>query len=338
VQNTLIGRRPTRPGSFIEEWNMKAAIVRQAGQSPVYGDFAEPAPAPGCRLLRVTASALSHVTKSRASGANYSADGGLPLVPGLDGVGVDEDGRRVYFILPEAPFGGLAERCLVDARRCIALPDSLGDVDAAAMAIPGMSSWAAFVERAQLRAGETVLIHGATGTSGRLAVQIARHLGARTIIATGRDAAALAGLPALGADATIALTGDPAATQAAFERAFGQGVDVVIDYLWGPTAEALVAAAARAAPEAVPIRYMQVGAASGGDITLPGAALRSSALQLMGSGIGSIPQPRILAAIRGVLEAAPAAGWRIDTHALPLAQVAAAWNAGDARSRIVLTP
>jgi NADPH:quinone reductase-like Zn-dependent oxidoreductase len=330
--------RPAWPKSFFEEWNMKAAIVRQPGQAPVYGDFADPVSSAGCRIVRVTASAISHVTKSRASGAHYSADASLPLVPGLDGVGLDEDGRRVYFILPEAPFGGLAERCLVDARRCIALPDGLGDVDAAALAIPGMSSWAALVERAQLRAGETVLIHGATGASGRLAVQIARYLGARRIVATGRDGTALSGLPALGADVTIALTNDRAAMQAAFEQAFGQGVDVVVDYLWGPTAEALVVAAARAAPEAVPIRYVQVGAASGGDVTLPGAALRSSALQLMGSGIGSIPQPRILAAIRGVLEAAPAAGWRIATRALPLAQVATAWNAGDARSRVVLTP
>jgi NADPH:quinone reductase-like Zn-dependent oxidoreductase len=320
------------------ELTMKAALVDQAGHAPVHADFADPSPAPGLRVLRVTAAAISHVTKSRASGAHYSVDGGGPQVPGLDGVGVDEDGRRVYFILPEAPFGAMAERCLVDARRCIALPDELGDVDAAALALPAMSSWAAFLERARLAPGETVLINGATGASGRLAVQIAKHLGAKKVIATGRNTAVLDELRALGADVTIALGGDRDALETAFKKAFRQGVDVVLDYVWGPSAEALIVAAAKAGPEAVPIRYVQVGAISGADITLPGAALRSSALQLMGSGIGSIPQPRLLAAIRGVLEAAPRVGLRIATRVLPLAQVSQAWEAGDARSRVVLVP
>ena len=317
---------------------MKAAIVEQAGHAPVFGNFEDPAPAPGMSVVRVTASAISHVTKSRASGAHYSADGGLPQVPGVDGVGVDEAGRRVYFILPEAPYGGMAERCLVDARRCFALPDGLGDVDAAAMAIPGMSSWAAFVERAQLRAGETVLVNGATGASGRLAIQVAKHLGAGKVIATGRNAAAFDELRALGADETIALTPDRHAMEKAFMARFREGIDVVLDYVWGPSAETLIVAAAKAGPEAVPIRFVQVGAIGGADIALPGAALRSSALQLMGSGIGSIPQPRILAAIRGVLEAAPTAGFRVATRTMALADVARAWDAGDAQSRIVLVP
>lgn len=317
---------------------MKAAIVERAGQAPVYGSLAEPAAAPGLSVVRVTASAISHVTKSRASGTHYSADGGLPLVPGIDGVGIDDAGRRVYFILPEAPYGGMAERCLVDTRRCIALPDRLSDVDAAAMAIPGMSSWAALVERAQLRAGETVLINGATGASGRLAIQVARHLGAKRVVATGRNAAAFDDLRALGADATIMLTADRAAMHEAFMREFGQGVDIVLDYVWGASAEMLIAAAAQAGRDAVPIRYVQIGAISGADITLPGAALRSSALQLMGSGIGSIPRQRMLASIKALLEAAPAAGFRIRAHTMPLAEIASAWGAGDAQSRIVLVP
>jgi NADPH:quinone reductase-like Zn-dependent oxidoreductase len=318
---------------------MKAAIVSQAGQAPAYGDFAAPAPAPGVSVIRVAASAISHVARSRASGAHYSADGGsLPFVAGVDGAGLDEGGRRVYFILPEAPHGAMAERCLVDSRRCIGLPDGLGDIEAAALAIPGMSSWAAFVERAHLRAGETVLINGATGASGRLAIQIAKHLGAKKVIATGRNRAAFDELRALGADVTLALTDDRDAMAKTLEAEFAQGVDVVLDYVWGPSAQALIVAAAKAGPEAVAIRYVQIGAISGADITLPGAALRSSALQLMGSGIGSIPQPRILASIRAVLEAAPAAGFRINARTMPLAQVAQAWDAGDAQSRIVLVP
>jgi NADPH:quinone reductase-like Zn-dependent oxidoreductase len=317
---------------------MKAAIVERAGQPPVYADFTDPAPSAGLAVVRVSAAAISHVTKSRASGAHYSADGQVPLIPGVDGVGVDEHGRRVWFILPEAPFGSMAERSLVDARRCIVLPDELGDVEAAAMAIPGMSSWAALVERAQLRAGETVLVNGATGASGRLAIQVAKHLGAKRVVATGRNTAAFDELRALGADATIALTPDRDALETAFRKEFRAGVDIVLDYVWGPSAETLIVAAARAGADAVPIRIVQIGAASGADITLPGAALRSSALQLMGSGVGSIPQPRILAAVRGVLEAATRAGFKVATRTLPLAEVATAWDAGNATSRIVLLP
>ncbi|MET0383412.1 MAG: zinc-binding alcohol dehydrogenase family protein [Burkholderiaceae bacterium] len=317
---------------------MKAAIIEWAGQPPVFGNFREPAAAPGLRLVHVTAAAISHVTKGRASGRHYSAEGALPMIPGVDGVGVDEQGRRVYFILPEAPYGAMAQRSLVDARRCIALPDGLADTDAAALAIPGMSSWAAFVERARLVAGETVLVNGATGASGRLAIQVAKHLGARKVIATGRNTASFDELRALGADVTVALTQETGALAQAFEHEFAQGVDVVLDYVWGASAEALIVAAAKAGPEAVPIRYVQIGAISGADITLSGAALRSSALQLMGSGIGSVPQPRILAAIRGVLEAAPAAGFKVAMRVLPLADVAAAWDAGDAESRVVLVP
>jgi hypothetical protein len=166
---------------------MKAAIVIEAGQAPVYGDFRDPVPAPGKSLIRVTASSISHVTKSRASAAHYSSDGALPFIPGIDGTGIGEDGQRVYFLLPEKPYGAMAEFCIVDDRHRFAIPEGLSEDSAAAMTIPGMSSWAALVERANLRAGETVLINGATGTSGRLAIQIAKHLGARKVIATGRQ-------------------------------------------------------------------------------------------------------------------------------------------------------
>jgi NADPH:quinone reductase-like Zn-dependent oxidoreductase len=127
---------------------------------------------------RKKASALSQLTKSRASGSHYSSDSAFPAVAGTDGVGVAEDGKRVYFGLPEAPFGALAERSLVSTQHCIPLPDDLDDVTAAAIANPGMSTWAAPVERAHLQRAETVLVNGATGTAGRIAVQLAKYLGA----------------------------------------------------------------------------------------------------------------------------------------------------------------
>lgn len=317
---------------------MKAAIVTESGQPPVYGDFREPAPAPGQSLIRVSASSLSHITRNRAAGSHYSSDGALPFIPGIDGTGVTHHGRHVYFLMPQHPFGAMAERCLADDAHCIAIPDGLDDASAAAMAIPGMSSWAALVERARLRAGETVLINGATGISGRLAIQIARHLGAGKIIATGRQTASFGELRRLGADVTVALVQDPHAQEQAFADQFHQRVDIVLDYLWGISAQTLMIAAARTSQEGVPVRFVQIGSLSGADITLPGGALRSSGLQLMGSGIGSVPFPRMLASIQGVLAAAPSAGFTVASRSVPLAEVARAWAAKDTGARIVLRP
>ena len=184
---------------------MKAAVVAQAGSLPVYSDFPAPLPSSGECSIAVSAAALSPVVKARVSGAHYSAAGDFPFVAGIDGVGRLDDGRRVYFILPKAPYGSMAERAVVPASHCVPVPDGLDDIAAAALANPGLSSWAAFKERARLASGETVLINGATGASGRLAVQIAKHLGAGKVIATGRNASALQSLKAIGADETIVL-------------------------------------------------------------------------------------------------------------------------------------
>jgi NADPH:quinone reductase-like Zn-dependent oxidoreductase len=150
---------------------MKAAVVTAAGKTPVYGDFDAPIVKAGEDLISVRASALSHFSKSRSVGSHYSSAGDFPAVAGTDGVGITQDGRRVYFALPEAPFGALAEICPVCSNQCVALPDSLDDITAAAIANPGMSAWTALMERAHLMPGETVLVNGATGTAGRLAVQ-----------------------------------------------------------------------------------------------------------------------------------------------------------------------
>jgi NADPH:quinone reductase-like Zn-dependent oxidoreductase len=311
---------------------VKAAIVREAGKAPVYAEFEEPHAASGEELIQVAAAPLSHVTKARASGTHYSASAAFPFVAGLDGVGRREDGGRVYFFMPRAPFGSMAARTAVNAAHCVPLPDDIDDVTAAAIAIPAMSSWAALKERAKFVAGESVLINGATGTSGRLAVRIARHLGAERIIATGRDRDALAALSSLGADAAVNLKQDDAAIAQAFAREFERGVDVVLDYLWGPSAEAVLTAAAKAAR---PLRFVQIGSIGGAAIPLPAHTLRSFPLDIMGSGIGSVPMPRIRAAFGEVLRAASAAGLTTAAKAVPLADVEQHWPALDPRSRTV---
>jgi NADPH:quinone reductase-like Zn-dependent oxidoreductase len=313
---------------------MKAAMVERAGSVPVYGDFREPVASGGEWRVAVKAAALSPVVKGRVAGTHYSAPGAFPFVAGIDGVGRLDDGRRVYFILPAAPFGSMAEWAVVPAPQCVVLPDGIDDITAAAIANPGLSSWAALKDRARLTPGETVLINGATGTSGRLAVQIARHLGAGKVIATGRNAAAL---QALGADETIQLVEDTAALDAAFKRSFAGGVDVVLDYLWGRSAERLLTAGTKAGKEGAPIRFVQVGNASGANITMPASALRSVPIEMTGSGIGSVPQQRIVGVIEELLHAAATTRFHMTTDVLPLAEVEQAWRAPSCDPRIVFT-
>jgi NADPH:quinone reductase-like Zn-dependent oxidoreductase len=313
---------------------VKAAIVQGPGQTPMYGDFRDPVPSAGESRIAVTAAAISHVVKSRASSTHYSSSGWFPFVVGIDGVGRLDNGGRVYFVLPNAPNGSMSERTVVPSAQCLALPDELDDVTAAAIANPGVSSWAAYTERAKLKAGETVLINGATGTAGRLAVQIAKHLGAKKVIATGRDADALA---ALGADVTIPLVEDKVTLEDSFKEQFAAGVDVVVDYLWGQSAERLLIAGAKAGKDAVPIRFVQIGSVSGSDIILPSAVLRSSAIELMGSGIGSIPLDRFVHAIGGLLRATVPGGFQIATKAVALSEVAQAWPRDDSKQRTVFT-
>jgi NADPH:quinone reductase-like Zn-dependent oxidoreductase len=313
---------------------MKAAVVKGPGQKPEYTDFSEPTARDGEEVIFVRASALSPVTKARASGSHYSADGQFPAVAGTDGVGRTAEGQRVYFVLPEAPFGALAEKSLVKAQQCIPLPDALDDIIAAAIANPGMSAWAAMMERAHLKAGETVLINGATGTAGRIAVQLAKYFGAAKIIATGRDEDALEEVKALGADVTIPFalgSLHPLGAkryQEALIQEFAKGIDVVVDYLWGESGRTIIAAIAKGVEGATPVRFVHVGAASGEEsIDLPGAALRSSPIVLMGSGFKSVRSSKLVEAIKSVFDATISAGLQIATKTVSLSEVEEYWSA-----------
>ncbi|GAA0542941.1 NADPH:quinone reductase-like Zn-dependent oxidoreductase [Rhizomicrobium palustre] len=311
---------------------MKAAIIQAAGQAPVYADFADPVPVEGEVRIHVAAAALSHLAFGRASGTHYSSEARFPFVPGVDGVGRLESGQRVYFMLPRAPFGSMAEYTVVPEGQYLPLPDGLDDVLAAAMANPGMSSWAALRERAGLKQGETVLINGATGISGRLAIQIAKHLGAAKVIATGRN---LEALSALGADITVPLVEDEKALEDRFREVFTERVDVVIDYLWGESARSLLIAAAKSGPERVPVRFVQVGSMAGDEIALPAAVLRSSSILMMGSGLGSVPREKLIASIGDVLNAAVPSNFQVVARKVALADIAQAWSAKDSSQRTV---
>lgn len=322
---------------------MKAAIIPAAGAPPVFGEFREPEATDGKVVVNVSASALSHLSKMRSSGAHYSSEGVFPSVPGVDGTGTTQDGRRVYFALPETPFGALAEQSLVDQKLCIPLPDGLDDVTAAAIANPGMSAWAALVERAKFVRGETVLINGATGSAGSMAVQIAKYLGVGRILVSGRNAEKLEALRKFGADEAIPFTIDADHPEGAdaFEQAlkphFRNDIDVVLDYLWGGSARAIIASVARNVEDGHRVRFVQIGSASGeNSIDLPAAALRSSAIELMGSGLKSVPMNKLMEGIAHVFEGAAVGAFQIAIATLPLEKIAEAWQA-PGEPRMVVT-
>jgi NADPH:quinone reductase-like Zn-dependent oxidoreductase len=324
---------------MIKEQSMKAALVNSFDRVPEYGEFEEPVAQVGEVLVKVSAAGLSQLVRGQAAGRHYSSSGALPVIPGVDGVGRLADGRRVYFALPRAPFGAMAELSVVKSSQYVALPDEVDDVTAAAAANPGMSSWVALNERAKFVAGETVLINGATGVSGRLAIQIAKHLGARKVIATGRNEASVAELPSLGADSVIALDQSPERLTEVFRKEIKEsGVNVILDYLWGASAESLIAAVAgHGSGEAEPrIRFVQIGSLSGQTISLASGALRSSGLELLGSGLGSVSNEVLVKNIGELMKAIVPGKFKIAAQAVPLTQVSEAWSSKTA-DRIVFT-
>ena len=317
---------------------MKAAVVLGPNQTPIYSQFNEPPLQDGARVIHVTASALSNATRARATGNHYSLAGGFPLVPRIDGVGRTANGARIGFLLPEPPFGGMAEKTLVREALCLPVPDNLTDVLAAAIINPGQSPISALRSRADLQAGETVLINGATGTTGQIAVQIAKHLGAGRVIATGRNSNALARLKKLGADDTVDLTADPDGLQNVLAEHFADGgIDIVLDYLSESPTETILTAIARSHKAAKPIRYVLAGSAAGGSITIPTSVLGATPIVLMGSGIGAVQVPDIMRSATEALRIAASANLNIDLTEVPLAHVEKAWTTDYGRSRIVFT-
>jgi NADPH:quinone reductase-like Zn-dependent oxidoreductase len=315
---------------------MKAAVVNELGQPPRYQDFSEPMAEEGEALINVRAAGLHPVVKALATGSHYAGKGEVPAIPGIDGVGTLEDGSRVYFGFARMPWGTMCERTVAPRSRCLRLPDNLDDVQAAAIVNPGMSAWLSIKDRAGLKEGETVLILGATGVAGQLAIQAARRLGARRIVAAGRNLDALA---SENLDGVVSLTQEDDAIREAFAVEARKGIDVVIDYLWGRPTELLLEALARGfnRDAAQATRLVEVGQSAGPAITLPGAALRSIDLKLMGSGFGSVPLERVFEAIPTLFSMAASGSLRVATEPLPLAQVEGAWDRNQGGKRIVFT-
>ena len=166
---------------------MHAAVLHALGKPPRFEEFPDPTPGEGEVLINVFAAALKPVDKQMAAGTHYASPREFPVVCGMDGVGRLEDGTRVFFGGARQPYGAMAERTVLRRVQCFSVPEELDDVTAAAISNPGVSAWLSLKHSAKLAAGETVLILGATGVTGKLAVQIAKILGAGRVVAAGRN-------------------------------------------------------------------------------------------------------------------------------------------------------
>ncbi len=319
---------------------MNAAVLHTLGQPPRCEQFAEPVARDGEVVVQVRAASLKPVDKQLASGSHYASNRALPFICGIDGVGTLDDGTRVYFGGPRPPYGAMAEQTVAHSAFTFPLPDNLSDETAAAIANPGVSAWLSLAHRAKLAAGENVLILGATGITGGLAVQVAKILGAARIVVAGRNRERLNELCELGADATIPLDTSEAELREAIAREAGtSGFQVVLDYVWGSIAEAFFAAVTRKEFAAVETetRYVQAGESAGATISLPAAVLRSTPLTIMGT--AGIPSREVLVdALQKVMTHAASGELRIVTERVPLAEIELAWNREPRGKRFVIVP
>ncbi|SNR92743.1 zinc-binding alcohol dehydrogenase family protein [Flavobacterium sp. ov086] len=267
---------------------MKAAVVYKKGEMPKYADFADPIVQNENEILvSVKAVAITNLDKGKASGKHYSSEKDTQngFVVGSDGVGLLENGTRVY---ARGINGTMAEKAIIDKNILVPLPDRISDAVAASLPNAVAGSAMALRFRANIQKGETVLINGATGFTGQMAIQIAKHYGAKKIIVTGRNEKTLQSLLELGADEIISLKQDDETFIAQLKEINSKTpIDIILDYLWGHPAELILAAIKGNGSFTNKVRYVTIGGMAGDSIQLSSGILRSVDLQLSGSGLGS---------------------------------------------------
>ncbi len=308
---------------------MKAAVLHALGNAPRYEDFAEPVPQPGQVVLTVQAASLTNLDKRRAAGTHYANYTNLPTAVGFDGVGRLPDGRRVY---AQGLSGMMAEQALIRAEGYVPVPDGLDDVLAAALPNAAVGAALSLRFRAGIRPGDVVLVNGATGVTGQLAVQLARHYGAATVVATGRNAASLARVQALGADQVVSLQQEDGAVVTQLKEIQARTpITSVLDLLWGPPLALVLAALQGGVSALAPaVRVVTAGGMAGDGLTLSSMLLRSTNVELLGSGIGSLSpaawQQFTTRVLPEIYELAAAGQLALLTETARLADIATAWT------------
>ncbi|MCC8425779.1 zinc-binding alcohol dehydrogenase family protein [Mucilaginibacter sp. UR6-11] len=322
---------------------MKAAIIYDKNELPQYMDFPDPIAQTNNELLvTVRAVAIKHFDKGRATGKHYTSNAPKPgsRVVGGDGVCLLADGTRVYAM---GVSGMLAEKATIDRDRMVKLPRELDDAAAAALpnAVIGAAMGLRF--KADIQPGDVVLINGATGFTGRIAVQIAKYYGAKKVIVTGRNQQSLNDLLKLGADEVVSVLQDDESFKAQLKAIHAQTpIDIIIDYLWGHTAEIILACIKGDGSFTNHIRYVSVGSVTGDLIQLSAANLRSVNIQLSGSGLGAWSRQQVGLLFTEILpdmfQLAAAGKLKTETITVKLKDIAKLWDMDiPAGKRLVVT-
>lgn len=304
---------------------MRAAVIEQYGDPPVVREMPAPEKVDGtAAMIEVTAAPLNPVDLSIANRRFYGPSPATPYVPGREGVGrVIEgpglkSGSRVYFET-DGPHGSLAQRSLAPASLTIGIPDGVEDAVAACLGIPALAAWLGLEWRGNIRPGETVLVLGATGMLGMIAVQAARLLGAGRVLAAGRSREGLLRAMELGADATVELGSEEDLVER-FTRAAAGNLDLVIDPLWGPPALAALRVLR------VGGRLVQLGQAAGAEISLPSGAVRGRQLTILGHTNFAVPWAIKARAFQTMAGHAAAGRLKVTYETLSLEQTPEAWR------------
>lgn len=313
---------------------MKAAVLHQFGETPRYEDFPDPTPGEGEILVQVKAVALENIDRAMAKGTHYGRPQLMPQLPAIisfDGIGTLDDGKLIGFGGMRPPYGSMAEKVAIPKAYYASIPDGVDAATAATVPASALTGLFPLKWGAKLQSGETVLINGATGFTGKLAVQVAKLLGAGRVIGTGRDAESLWSLGELGADEVIDLKQPDEQLAEAFTKAAGEsGYHVIIDFLWGHPTEVLIKTLVprELAFAKHPIRLVQIGEMAGSNISLSADSLRTSGLEIIGGSAGLTPEA-IGEGTQMVWEWITAGKLRADIEEVPLKDVATAWQRTD---------
>lgn len=321
---------------------MKAAVLHKFGDIPKFEDFPDPIPGEGKILVHVKAVALENVDKMMAAGSHFASQqflSTLPAIVGFDGIGMLDDGRLVGFGGVKAPYGAMAEKTVIPEGYYVPVPEGVDAVTAAALPASALTSLFPLKWGAKLQPGETVLINGSTGVSGKLAVQIAKLLGAGRVVGTGRNEKSIKQVMEFGADAVIDLKRSDEDLIEDFKKEAGEGYDVILDFLWGRPTEVLIKSLIPGELRmSKPIRLIQIGEKAGATISLSGDALRTSGLQIFGGAAGITPEA-MGEATNQVWDLLRAEKLRMDIEQVPLKDIEAVWKRKDFEGkRIVIIP
>jgi NADPH:quinone reductase-like Zn-dependent oxidoreductase len=312
---------------------MRAAVLQAHGGVPEVGEFRDPEPERGAEVLQVLAAGVNPIDVRIASGAFPRERYEVPYVAGKEGVGRREDGSLVYFDVSRKPFGAFAERTLIDAGSGYPVPDGLDPALAVCLGVSGLAAWLSLEWRGRLAPGETVLVLGASGVVGQIAVQVAKLLGAGRVVTAARDEAALERTRSLGADELVSLVGDDVAG-ALRSAAGGGGFDLVLDPLWGEPARAAIGAVKPFG------RVVNMGQSAAAEVSLTSAAIRHTPVELIGHTNYAAGEERKAEAYARLASHAAAGRLRVAIERLGLDDVPAAWQrqGSSPHAKLVVVP